>query len=117
MILKHTLVISLSILALKTYAGTQASRESLAKECQDLSSAVRVLVNSQKKVACADQLDLAADQVSFAGSLILENEKTSAKILLERSVYSLQYAELDSCSRYIQISHAKFEAQRIKNSF
>lgn len=114
-ILRQSVLLSVSVLALSANASPGQNKEILAKQCRELSLTVASLVPSQKKSACVDKLHLASIQISTAGKLILEEANPTAKQELDDAEYTLQYAELNSCNRYIQISHSKFEAQRIKN--
>lgn len=116
MILKKTLILSLPILGFGVNAAIVHDREALAKQCQELSRTVASLVSSQQKSTCVDKLVLASVQIDTAGAFIIDDAIPAAKQHLDDSIYALQYAELNSCNRYIQISHSKFEAQRIKNS-
>lgn len=116
MSLKNALLIGLSFLSLSIHADTAASKEALALQCRQLADTVASLVYSQEKKACVEKLALAAMQIENAGDLILNDAYPPAKQELDHAVYTLQYAELNSCNRYIQISHSKFEAQKIKNS-
>lgn len=114
--LKKALLIGLSFLSLNAYSDTAASKEALALQCRQLADTVASLVYSQEKKACVEKLALAAIQIEDAADFILDDAYHPAKQELDRAVYTLQYAELNSCNRYIQISHSKFEAQKLKNS-
>jgi hypothetical protein len=116
MILKKALILSLSLYAFNVAAQTLPGRDGLANQCYDLAEAVDQLVLSQHKKDCVDKLAAAADYIMSAGESIADDAYMDAKRELEDAIYNLQYSELNSCNRYIQISHSKFEAQRIKNS-
>ena len=116
MILKGSFILALPVIALNLYASASPSKEVLAKQCHELSDTVASLVSSQQKSICIDKLVFASLKIESAGSLILDDSVSTAKEDLDHAVYTLQYAELNSCNRYIQISHSKFEAQRIKNA-
>lgn len=113
--LKKALILSLSILAFSLNADTLSSKELLAMQCQYLSKTVADLIASQAKNTCVEKIATASFLIEKAGYLILDYAYSSAKKELNHAVYSLQYAELNSCNKYIQISHSKFEAQKIKN--
>lgn len=114
--LKKALILSVSILSFNVYADILDGNDELAKQCQDLSETVASLVSSQAKSTCAEKLDMASLLIEQAGNAIMESAYQTAKDELNNAIYTLQYAELNSCNRYIQISHSKFEAQKIKNS-
>ena len=114
--LKKIFILSLSLQSFSIYATSFATNEALAKQCQDLSETVASLVSSQAKTTCAEKLGLASSGIEKAGYLILDYANSTARHELDTAVYSLKFAELNSCKRYIEISHSKFEAQRIKNS-
>lgn len=116
MILKGTLIFTLPVIAFSLFANTLPSKEVLAKQCRELSDVVASLVSSQQKSTCVDKLVMASQEIEVAGEYILDDFYSAAKQELDIAVYTLQYAELNSCNRYIQISHSKFEAQRIKNA-
>ena len=114
--LKKALILSLPILSLSVNADILGKKEVLAQQCQELSVTVASLVSSQARVACAERLEMASILIEKAGYLILDYAYSNAKTELTHAVSSLRYAELKSCNRYVQISHSKFEAQKIKNS-
>lgn len=118
MILKGSLIFTLPILVFNVQANANSTpgKEVLARQCKELADTVSSLVSSQQKNTCVDKLLLAVEQITTARDMILENANLSAKKELDKSVYTLQYAELNSCNRYIQISHSKFEARRIRNT-
>lgn len=113
--LKHILVLSVLAVSFSAHA-INLNKELLAKECRDLAENISSLVSSQGRQSCVEKLGMASIQIETAGDLILEDNYATAKQELENAVYSLQYAELNTCNRYIQIAHSKLEAQRIKNS-
>ncbi|KGP64247.1 hypothetical protein EP47_04135 [Legionella norrlandica] len=112
--LKAALIVCLSVLTLGVYANS-LSKETILQQCRDLSSLVASLVTSQEKRACAEKLALASMHIDTAIDWIIEDVYHAARQELDNASYALQYAELSSCNRYIQISHSKFEAQRLKN--
>ncbi|KTD37569.1 hypothetical protein Lmor_0432 [Legionella moravica] len=115
--LKGVLILSLSVLALNAHSSNSLdSKEVLAQKCRDLAQSVASLVSSQEKRACEEKLAMASIYIENAGDWIVEDVYSAAKKELDNAVFNLQYAELNNCNRYIQISHSKFEAQRIKNS-
>lgn len=114
--LPKALILSLVLVFFSFSADAISSTESLAQRCQDLSKTVAALVSSQAKKTCIEQLNTASVFLEKAGYLILEYANATAKNELNHAIYSLQYAELNSCNRYIQIAHAKFEAHKIKNA-
>lgn len=114
---RRAIILSFSVLALNANAQNSfESKETLIQRCRDLAQSVASLVSSQDKKACAEKLALASMQIDTAGDWMVDDVYSAAKSELDNAVYTLQYAELNSCNRYIQISHSKFEAQRIKNS-
>ncbi|CAM2960099.1 hypothetical protein [Legionella worsleiensis] len=115
--LKGVIVLGLSVLAFNAQANhSLEGKDALTQKCRDLAQTVASLVSSQQKRACAEKLMTASTQIDIAGDWIADDFYTAAKKELDNAVFSLQYAELNNCNRYIQISHSKFEAQRIKNS-
>ncbi|MCL9684810.1 hypothetical protein [Legionella maioricensis] len=114
--LKKALILSLPILSFNMHADVLEKKEVLAQQCQDLSVTVASLISSQARTTCAERLGMASVLIEKAGYLILDYAYSSAQNELTHAVSSLRYAELNSCNRYIQISHSKFEAQKIKNS-
>lgn len=114
--LKKALILCLPILSFSVNADTLEKKEVLAQQCQELSVTVASLVSSQARATCAERLGMASILIEKAGYLILDYAYSSAKTELTHAVSSLRYAELNSCNRYIQISHSKFEAQKIKSS-
>ena len=113
---KTTILLSLSILTFSVNANILAKHDRLALQCHELSQTVTSLISSQAKSICAEKLGEASMQIENAGYLILDYANSNAKKELEKAVYTLQYAELNSCNRYIQIAHSKFEANKIKSS-
>ena len=111
--LKNILILGLLTLSINTNASTD--KEFLMQRCRDLSENVISLISSQGRKACVEKLGSASIQIETAGDLIMTDESNSARQVLDQAIYSLQYAELSNCSRYIQISHSKFEAQKIKS--
>jgi hypothetical protein len=90
------------------------SKEFLANQCYELSRVLISLSDNQEKKVCINKLHMASVQMSTASFLIMEDSSDLAKEILNNAVAALQYAELLSCKQYIQISHSKFEAQKIK---
>jgi hypothetical protein len=115
-IFKNTLILGLPLLALSAYATITPENEVLAHQCKELSQTVATLVISQQKSICIDKLTAASKQIDAAGEWILQEAIGEAKSELDKSILSLRYAELNSCNHYIQISHSKFEAKRIKHA-
>lgn len=115
MSLKKTLILTLSILSFSTSAHNLVDKDLLVKQCRDLSETIGLLVSSQGKKSCVEKLGSASVQIEDAGDFIINNDNVSARQELDSAIYSLQYAELNNCNRYMQISHSKFEAQRIKS--
>ena len=114
--LKKVLIFSFSILSFSLNANQLDTNDALARHCQELSESVASLIASQAKTTCAEKLGIASILIEKSGSFILESAYNSAKKELSNAMDSLQYAELNSCNRYIEILHSKFEAQKIKNS-
>jgi hypothetical protein len=114
--LKKAVVLSLFILFFNVNANDLGNKDRLAQQCQDLSESVASLISSQVTSICTEKLGLATIQIEKAGYLILDYAYSNAKKELENAMYTLQYAELNSCNRYIQIVHSKFEAHKIKKS-
>jgi hypothetical protein len=113
MILKKTLI--LSLFALSMSAQAEINKELLANRCYELAQTVTSLVPSQHNPTCVDKLYLASMQMNTAGALILDNSIAAAKQIISNAVSALQYAELTSCKQYIQISHSKLEANKLKH--
>lgn len=113
--LKATLIVCLSVLNLSAFANSTLSKETIIQQCRDLSTTVASLVSSQEKKSCTEKLAQASMLIDIAADWIVDDVYSAAKRELDNAIYTLQYAELNSCNRYIQISHSKFEAQRIKS--
>lgn len=111
---KKIFILSLLTVSFSTMAHND--KEYLAQRCKELSENIISLVSSQGKKSCVEKLDTASMYLETAGESILDNNNELAKYQLDTAVFSLQYAELDNCNRYIQISHSKFEAQKIRNA-
>ncbi|WP_298628047.1 hypothetical protein [uncultured Legionella sp.] len=114
--LKGVLILSLSVLALNANAHYE-SKETLIVKSRDLAETIISLVSSQEKKVCVEKLVLASSQIEMAANWMVGDAYFAAKKNLDSAVSALQYAELTTCNRYIQIAHSKFEAQRIKHSF
>lgn len=112
--LKKIFILGLLTVSFNTSAHTD--KELLIQRCRDLSDGVISLVYSQGRSACVNKLSTASMQIDAAGEWIATDDSRAAKHELEHAMLSLQYAELNSCNRYIQISHAKLEAQKIRNA-
>jgi hypothetical protein len=112
---KKILILCVSVLSFSINAQNPVDKDFLVKQCYELSENVISLTFSQGKKACVDKLGLASAQIENAGDLIINDEQFAAKQELDNAVYTLQYAELSNCNRYIEISHSKFEAQKIKS--
>lgn len=111
--LKKMFTLSLFALTFNTYAAMD--KELLIQHCRDLSKNINALISSQARSFCIEQLSVAAIKIDVAAHSIALDNKSLAKEELEQSVLSLHYAELNTCNRYIQISHSKFEAHKLKN--
>lgn len=96
-------------------AKSEVNKEFLANKCYELSYAIISASENQDKKQCINKLYMASIQVGTAAVLIMGDEADPAKEILNNAVADLQYAELLSCSQYVQIAHSKFEAQRIKS--
>lgn len=114
--LKKSLIMGLSIVFFNTNAAV-LNKENLAKQCHVLAETVTTLVTSQNKTECAEKLSVAAKYIKNAGDFILNDAYSQARENLDVSIFTLQCAALSNCNRYIQISHAKIEAKKIKSSF
>jgi hypothetical protein len=113
--LKKFLILNLAALSFNSNAYSLGDNDVMAKQCQELSEAVASLISSQAKNTCAEKLGMASIQIEKAGNLILDSAYNTAKVALNNAIFTLQYAELNTCNRYIEISHSKLEAQKIKN--
>ncbi len=111
---KNVLIVCISVLTINCFASSLPNKETLIQECRDLSMTVASLVSSQQKKSCAEKLALASMQIDVAADWIVDDVYDAAKDELDNAVYSLQYAELNSCNRFVQISHSKQVAQRLK---
>ncbi|HHF7375237.1 hypothetical protein [Legionella bozemanae] len=109
---KRALIFSLLVFSMNVQAGP--SKEFLANQCYELSRVITSLADNQEKNVCSNKLHMASVQTSTTAFLIMEDSPDLAKEILNNAVAALQYAELLSCKHYIQISHSKFEAQKIK---
>ena len=115
--LRKAFVFPLLLCAWSVNAGLQIpSPELLIKQCRDLSMKISTLVKGQKKGECIDKLDLASSQMNLAGERISAENYPFARKELASAIYALQYAELSVCNYYIQISHSKLEAKKIRQS-
>lgn len=113
--IKGIFILSLFWCGLNTsvYSGV-ANKETLPQKCMHLSQDVYALILNQDKKSCIEKLTQASTQIDQAAEWIAEEIYTTAKSELSKAVYLLQFAELNNCHRYIQITHAKFETQKIK---
>ncbi|TAL64411.1 MAG: hypothetical protein EPN84_03410 [Legionella sp.] len=116
LILRRALFCSLPFLSISTVQAMHPNKDVLATQCRVLAQSVSSLISSQKKEACVDKLILSTYLLSVASEYILDDSDDIAKEELTDAIYNLQYAELLNCKRYIQISHAKFETQKIMDS-
>lgn len=116
MILKKAFILSLPLFSLNVFSDELTHKELLAKQCVDLSRSIFSLIANQDNNLCAERLILASNEIKKAGLSILIDDMTAAKQQLSGSVSALQQAELSSCSQYIQISHSKYEANKIRHS-
>lgn len=112
MILKRALIVSMPVFGANADAGI--SKELLANHCYELSETVTSLVASQQKSTCIDKLYTASMQMHTAAELILDDSSSVARPIMDNAVFALQFAELNGCNRYIQISHSKLEANKLK---
>lgn len=112
MILKRAIILSLPVFSMNVQSGP--SKEFLANQCYDLSRVIVSLVDNQERITCSNKLYMAFTQMGSASLFIMEDSSDIAKEMLNNAIGNLQYAELLSCKHYIQISHSKFEAQKIK---
>ncbi|RUR05288.1 hypothetical protein [Legionella sp. km772] len=108
-------ILILGLLTVSFNTNAQTDKNVLMQRCRDLSENIISLVYSQGRSSCVEKLSSASMEVEAAGDWIMADNPLSAKQELEHAMFSLQYAELNSCNRYIQISHAKLEAQKIRN--
>lgn len=113
MILKSTLILSLFVF--NVHAQSSLDKDFLANQCYDLAHAVTDLVLSQQNTTCVDKLYMASTQMNAAGLLISTNVSDAAKQIIDNAVSALQFAELSGCNRFIQISHSKLEANKLKH--
>lgn len=112
-IIKKTLMLSLSVLGVNAQADR--NKELLASQCYEIAQSVSSLVASQKNSTCIDKLYTASTQVNEAGTFILTDTTDEARQLLDKAFLSLNYAQLNGCNQYIQISHSKFEVNKLKH--
>ncbi len=104
------------ILASSANASMKSKNQDLGYQCLELSRTVYLLISNQKKSRCSEKLLLASQYIEDAGESLIDNAIEEAKKDMDQSISALQYAELETCNRYIQISHSKIEAQKIKNA-
>lgn len=112
---KKIMAFTLFTVSINTIAAN-IDKEDLAQQCRDLSERIISLVSSQGKQSCVEKLGDASFQIETAGELIINDNNNLARQELDGGIYSLHYAELNNCNRYIQISHSKLEAQKIRSS-
>ncbi|WP_058534501.1 hypothetical protein [Legionella saoudiensis] len=113
MILKQALILSLFTLSMSVQADQ--NKELLVNRCHELAKTVKSLVVSQHNPACVDKLVLASNQMSVAAALISDDSVMQAKQIVVNAVKALQFAELTGCIHYIQISHSKLEANKLRH--
>jgi hypothetical protein len=107
-------VFPLGLFILSMSAQAQYSKEFLANCCVKLAQTVTTLGSSQNNSICIDKLHLASKQINTAARLILEEDTESARQNISEAIHSLRYAELSNCQQYIQISHSKLEARKLR---
>lgn len=109
---KRALICSLILCSVNAQSGL--SKEFVANQCDDLSHVIISISEKQNKKRCIDKLYRASLQLDTAAVLIIDDESNAAKELLNHAVANLYHAELLSCKQYIQITHSKTEAQKIR---
>ncbi|MDR3504602.1 MAG: hypothetical protein P4L79_18705 [Legionella sp.] len=114
MILKKALILSLFTLSMSSVQADQ-NKDLLVNRCHDLAKMVKSLVVSQHNPTCVDKLVLASNQMSVAATLIADDSVDQAKQIIVNAVKALQFAELTGCSHYIEISHSKLEANKLRH--
>ncbi|CAM4502620.1 MAG: hypothetical protein LEGION0403_FIIPPAGN_02568 [Legionella sp.] len=114
MILKKALILSLFSLSVSSVQAEQ-NKDLIVNRCNDLAKMVKSLVVSQHNPICVDKLALAANQMNVAAALIADDSVDQAKQIIVNAVNDLQFAELTGCSHYIQISHSKVEAIKLRH--
>lgn len=115
-VFKSALFLGLCVVSAAANTHVFLGQSAFFLQCKALSKKVASLVPQQKQALCVEQLILASTEIDIAANHLLDGEVQAAKEALAHSVFILQYAALNSCSQYIQISHSKFEANQIKNS-
>lgn len=115
-ILKSALCLGLCMVSAAANTHVFWDQSAFFLQCKALSKKVASFVPQQKQAFCVEQLILASTEIDMAANHLLDGEMQAAKEALAHSVLTLQYAALNSCRQYIQISHSKFEANQIKNS-
>lgn len=114
MILKKALILSLFSLSMSSVQADQ-NKDLLVNRCHDLAKIVKSLVVSQHNPTCVDKLAFAANQMNVAATLIADDSAEQAKQIIVNAIKDLQFAELTGCSHYIQISHSKLEANKLRH--
>ncbi|MFJ1270218.1 hypothetical protein ACD661_16825 [Legionella lytica] len=113
-ILKKALILSLFSLSTSSVQADQ-NKDLLVNRCHDLAKMVKSLVGSQHNPTCVDKLALAANQINVAAVLIAEDSADQAKQIIINAAKDLQFAQLTGCSHYIEISHSKVEAIKLRH--
>lgn len=113
MILKKALILSLFAVSMSGQAAQ--NKDFLMNGCYDLAKTINSLVESQHNPACIEKLYLASIQMNSAAALILNDYAERAKQKIDNAIAALQFAELTGCNRYIQISHSKLEANKLRH--
>lgn len=114
--LKNALIGSISVLSVGVNAEDIASKEYLISQCRSLSQSISFLVERQNKAYCMQQLNLASTLVAGAADYINDDDYQVARNSLDNAESNLQYSASGNCNQYIQIAHAKAEAQRLKGA-
>jgi hypothetical protein len=112
--LKKVLVLALLAASLNGYA-IQEDKDRLVQQCRNLAESLFTLVASQGRSSCLEKLGTASAELESAGQWIIKANNASAKQELENAIQALHYAQLDNCKRYIDITHSKYTAQKIRS--
>lgn len=112
-ILRQVLILNLFAFTAFTQAGQ--SKEYVVKQCYELAQTITTLVTGQPNPTCVDKLFLASGQMNTACTMVSGDSAETAKAFIDNSFYALQYAQFNGCNHYIEISHSKLEAHKLKH--
>ena len=112
--MKKILVAGISLFLATTVSASMVTGKSLPVRCNDISERLKIISERQTNSNCND--NIMDSSFSIAGNLIMHNDLSAAKEILDIGISGLKFAKEIGCKEISTINWAINEGDQIKKA-